>query len=77
VQLYCVYVCTTVLLSLVRLLSRQMLVKEFNLMRTRVTRLGEFSPIERLCTMGRFSRIAEVAKKFGLLFSTVIDMYYF
>jgi hypothetical protein len=33
----------------------------------RVTRLGEFSPIGRLFTIGRFSKITEVAKDFGRL----------
>jgi hypothetical protein len=44
---------------------------------TRVTRLGEFSPIGWLITLGSFFLITEVAKIFGLLFSTVKVRYQF
>jgi hypothetical protein len=36
----------------------------------RVTRLGEFSPIGLLITLGSFLKITTVAKHLGLLFST-------
>jgi hypothetical protein len=39
----------------------------------RVTRLGEFSPIGRLLTMGSFSKIT--AQYFCLLFLTILVMY--
>jgi hypothetical protein len=39
----------------------------------RVTRFGEFSPNGRLLTLGRFSKISEVAQDLGLLFSLNID----
>jgi hypothetical protein len=39
------------------------------------SRMSEFSPNRRLFTMDRFSKISEVAQKFGLLFSTVKAMY--
>jgi hypothetical protein len=38
---------------------------------SRVTRLGEFSPIGQPFTLGGFLKIAQVAKIFGLLFPTV------
>jgi hypothetical protein len=37
----------------------------------RVSRLGEFSPIRRLFTLGSFQKMAEAAHIFGLLYSTV------
>jgi hypothetical protein len=43
----------------------------------RVTTMGEFSPNELMLTVGRFSKIREVAQIFGLLFSTVKAMYQF
>jgi hypothetical protein len=36
---------------------------------SRVTRLGEFSPIRQLFTLGNFKTITEVAQMFGLLSS--------
>jgi hypothetical protein len=44
---------------------------------TRVTRLGEFSPIGRLFTLGSVMKITEVAKHFGLLIKTETVMYSF
>jgi hypothetical protein len=37
----------------------------------RVTRSGEFSPFGRLFSLGRFSKITQLAQISGLLFSTV------
>jgi hypothetical protein len=36
----------------------------------RVTRLGDFSPIGRLFTLGLFTKITKVAQMFGLIFTT-------
>jgi hypothetical protein len=41
----------------------------------RVTRLGEFSPNERLFSLGSFLKITEVDQIFGDFFSTEKDMY--
>jgi hypothetical protein len=43
----------------------------------RVTRLGEFSPTERLFTLGSFLKIKEVAKIIGLLSSKIKVMHQF
>jgi hypothetical protein len=45
----------------------------FDLIRIRVTRLGEFSPVGRL--LGSFVKITEIAQIMGLLFSTVKVVY--
>jgi hypothetical protein len=42
---------------------------------SRVTGLGEFSPIGRLFTLGLFLEIAKVAQVIGILFSTVQVVY--
>jgi hypothetical protein len=42
---------------------------------TRVTRLGNFSPVGRLFTLRTFLKIAEVAHMFGLFFPTVKFIY--
>jgi hypothetical protein len=42
---------------------------------TRVTRLGEFSPIVQLFTLGIFLKIEEVAQIYGLIFFTVKIIY--
>jgi hypothetical protein len=42
---------------------------------SRVARLGEFSPIGSLFTLGNFVKIAEVAPIIGLLFYTVKVMF--
>jgi hypothetical protein len=42
---------------------------------TRVTRLGEFSPIGWLFTLGSFLKMTEVAQIFGLLFPNVSATY--
>jgi hypothetical protein len=38
---------------------------------SRVTRLGDFSPIGRLLTLGSILKITEVAQNFRAVFSTV------
>jgi hypothetical protein len=40
-------------------------------MRSRATRLGEFSPMGRLFTLGKGLKIKEVVHNFGATFSTV------
>jgi hypothetical protein len=45
----------------------------FECITSRVTRLGEFSPIGRLFTLGSFCDIAEVTTFFGLLFCIDFD----
>jgi hypothetical protein len=42
-----------------------------------VTRLGDFSPIGRLFSLGSVLKIKLAAKMFGLLLPTVPVMYYF
>jgi ATP sulfurylase len=42
-----------------------------------MTRLGEFSPIERLFSLASLSEVTEAAQIIGLLFSTLPVMYYF
>jgi hypothetical protein len=42
-----------------------------------VARLGEFSPIGRLFTLGNFVKNTEIAQIIGLLFSTVKAVHYF
>jgi hypothetical protein len=43
----------------------------------RVTRLGEFSPIGRLFSWGKFSKITKRAQIFGIHFSKLKVMHYF
>jgi hypothetical protein len=40
-----------------------------------VTRLSEFLPISRLLSLGEGLKFTEVVQNFGLLFSTVAEMY--
>jgi hypothetical protein len=46
------------------------LATKLGLIVTRVTRLGEFSPIRRLFSFSSFLKIIKIAQKFELLYST-------